>query len=99
MSSVFSIGRSGMQAARASLDLSARHIAQSGAAVGQRQRLVLQTVETGGVRAELAPDAGKQEDLNRDLVSQRQALHLYGANLRAVQTADRLLGSLLDERA
>lgn len=98
-SSVFSIGLSGMQAAQASLDLSARHMAQSGTAAAQGQRLSLQTVKTGGVRADLAPDTGKEEDLSRDLVSQRQALHLYVANLRIVQTADHLLGTLLDDLA
>jgi flagellar hook-associated protein FlgK len=99
MSSVFSIGLSGLQAAQASLDLSARRIAESGTPGLQRQRLVLQAAETGGVRADLAPDPGPGEDLANDLVSQRQALALYSANLRTVQTADQLLGALLDDRA
>lgn len=39
---------------------------------------------------------GGPSDLAAELVGQRQDRLLFDANLRSVQTADRLLGSLLD---
>jgi len=96
MSNSFSIGLSGMLAAQARLDLSAHHIANADTRGFQRQQVVAQSQPSGGVRTGLQATTGPGEDLARDLVSQRQALHLYTANLRTVQVADRMLGSLLD---
>lgn len=96
MSNTFSIGLSGMQAAQARLDRAAHNIANVDTGGLQRQQLVAQTQPSGGVRTALQATSGASQDLARDLVSQRQALHLYTANLRTVQVADRMLGTLLD---
>lgn len=49
-----------------------------------------------GQAAEVAPSLSQ---LGTELVGQRFDAHLYTANLRVVQTADRMLGSLLDRSA
>lgn len=95
-SSAFSIGLSGMQAAQMRLNVSAHNIANQATAGFARQQAVTQSQPSGGVRSEVRSLSGPVEDLAADLVSQRQAQHLYTANLRTVQVADRLLGSLLD---
>lgn len=73
---------------------------------GFRRQVVEQTAmpETGGVqtqvRREDAPQAGGDlARLAEDLVEQRAALHSYAANLKTIQTEDRMLGSLLDTQA
>lgn len=42
------------------------------------------------------PGQADTTDLSRELVGQKLDATLYTANLRTVQTADRVLGSLLD---
>jgi flagellar hook protein FlgE len=96
MSSSFSIGMSGMRAAQTRLDVAGHHIANSATPDFQRQRVVAASLENGGVRADVQPAGSQGEDLAADLVAQRQAQHLFTANLRTVQTADRMLGALLD---
>lgn len=96
MSIAFSIGLSGMQAAQVQLGVSAHHIANLATADLQRRQVASQSLPAGGVRTEVQSSAGMGEDLARDLVQQRQARHLYVANLRTVQAADHLLGTLLD---
>ena len=96
MSNLFSIGMSGMQAAQFRMDIAAHHIANASTPGFQRQQVVAQAQPSGGVRTESMPAAGSGENLAEDLVSQRQAMHLYSANLRTVQVADRMLGALLD---
>jgi flagellar hook-associated protein FlgK len=101
MSSSLSIGMSGMQAAQRRLDVSAHNIANVATDGFQRQRVLAQTQPTGGVGVQVEPDGSPAapafgQDLIADVVAQRQAQHLFTANLRTVQTADRMLGSLLD---
>jgi hypothetical protein len=48
-------------------------------------------------QVEAAPTYG--EDLAGDLVQQRLSLHVFTANLRTVQAADRMMGTLLDTLA
>ena len=59
--------------------------------------------ETGGVqtqvvREDVAP-AGDLGHLAEDLVEQRMALYSFAANLKTIETEDRMLGSLLDRTA
>lgn len=99
MNGIFSIGLSGMQAAQRRLDVSGHNVANAATQGFRRQQLVSQTDVAGGVSTQLRASAGYGEDLAADLIDQRLAQHLFTANLRTVQTADRLLGTLLDAKA
>jgi len=99
MNSAIAIGLSGMQAAQVRLDVSAHHIANVQTDDFQRQRVLTQSLPQGGVRTSVEPSPTYGEDLAGDLVEQRLSLHLFTANLRTVQTADRMMGSLLDTLA
>lgn len=101
MNAVLSIGMSGMQSAQARLHVAAHHIANLATDGFQRQRVVAQTQASGGVQTRVEGPSGAAsgafgQDLIADVVAQRESQHLYTANLRTVQTADRMLGSLLD---
>lgn len=102
-----SIGLSGMRAAQLHLNTSAHHIANAQTPNFQRQA-VHQTAQpgTGGVQAQTGPAAeagaspgGDLAHLAEDLVAQRMSAHSWAANLRTVQTQDRMLGALLDTQA
>ena len=82
MDNTFAIGRSGMQAAQSRLERSAGMIARAGAPLS--------------TPASEPEQPSFDDGLAEQLVAQRQAQHLFTANLRTVQTADRMLGSLLD---
>ena len=96
MNSIFSTGLSGMQAAQVRLGVSAHNVANTQTEGFRRQTVVAQTEPSGGVSTRLGTTAVAGEALATDLVDQRLAQHLFTANLRTVQTADRMLGSLLD---
>lgn len=103
--SATAIGLSGLRAAQTRLDTAAHNVANA-QTPGFRRQVVEQTAmpETGGVqtqvRREDAPQAGGDlARLAEDLVEQRAALHSYAANLKTIQTEDRMLGSLLDTQA
>lgn len=98
MNSTFAIGLSGMAAAQAQLSAAARHIAHAQVPGAARLSAPAQTAVPGGVTTALATTAGTAPDVAADLVAQRQAAHLFTANLRVVQTADHALGTLLDIR-
>lgn len=95
MNGIFQIGLSGMAAAQAQMGTAAHNVANAGTE-GFRRQQVQQADSGAGVRVTLtqAPEPGA--DLATDLVAERQALHLYTANLRTVQAADAALGHLLD---
>jgi len=46
-----------------------------------------------------SPEAPQQASLAGNLVEQRQALYSFAANLKTIETEDRMLGSLLDVQA
>ena len=96
MNSIFSTGLSGMQAAQVRLGVSAHNVANAPTEGFRRQQVAAQAVPSGGVSTQLTTAAVPGEALATDLVDQRLAQHLFTANLRTVQTADRMLGSLLD---
>lgn len=102
--SASAIGLSGLRAAQTQLDTAAHNVANAQTPGFQRHR-VEQTAEpeTGGVTTrvtrEADPQAGDGVALADDLVTQRQALYSFAANLKTIETEDRLLGSLLDTRA
>lgn len=99
MASLTSISLSGMAAAQARLGASAHNIANAMTPDFRRQTVAASEQADGGVSTTLGRTAGPGEDLATDLVTQREALYAFKANLRVVQTADAMLGALLDTRA
>jgi len=104
-SNAFTTGLSGMRAAQLRVDTSAHNVA-NGQTPGFQRQGVTQTAQPGlgGTQAQLArePEAGRNADfgsLAEDLVAQRMGVYSFAANLRTVQTQDRMLGALLDARA
>jgi flagellar hook-associated protein FlgK len=99
-------GLSGMRAAQLRLDTSAHNVANAQTPGFQRQ-VVTQTAQPGlgGVDAQIgqetAGDAagGDFGRLAEDMVAQRMSVYSFAANLRTVETQDRMLGTLLDARA
>jgi len=100
-------GLSGMRAAQLRLDTAAHNVANALTPGFQRQ-VVTQTAQPGlgGVNAQIErePQAASTAGapfghLAEDLVEQRMSLYSFAANLRTVETQDRMLGTLLDTRA
>jgi flagellar hook-associated protein FlgK len=101
--SATAIGLSGMRAAQRQLDSHAHNVANVQTPDFKRQ-VTTQTArpDTGGVDAQIARETEMSAPFDRladDLVGQRMSLYSFAANLRTVQTEDRMLGTLLDTRA
>lgn len=91
-------GASGMRAAQAQLDASAHNVANLQTPGFQRQPVQPNTQPAlGGVSAQ--EGSGGFNRLAEERVAQRVSLYSFAANLRAVQTQDVMLGTLLDVRA
>jgi flagellar basal body rod protein FlgB len=106
-SSATAIGLSGMRAAQQRLDTSAHNVANALTPGFQRQ-VVTQAAQPGlgGVDAQTgrAPEAASAGEgdfghLAEDMVAQRMSVYSFAANLRTVETQDRVLGALLDAKA
>lgn len=102
-SSATAIGLSGMRAAQRQLDSHAHNVANVQTPEFRRQ-VTTQTARpgSGGVDTQTAREPGVSAPFDRladDLVGQRMSLYSFAANLRTVQTEDRMLGTLLDTRA
>lgn len=97
MSSLASISLSGMNAAQTALDASAHNIANGNTAGFKRQLVVQSTAPNGGATTALtqAPDVGNA--LESDIVGQLSAKNAFLANLAVFRTANRMLGSLLNQ--
>ena len=107
LSNAAASGLSGMRAAQLRLDTSAHNVANAQTPGFQRQG-VTQTARPGlgGVDAqvvrepEAAPASGGDfGHLAQDMVEGRMSVYSFAANLRTVQTEDRMLGALLDAKA
>jgi flagellar hook-associated protein FlgK len=106
--SATAIGLSGMRAAQRSLDTSAHNIA-NGQTPGFQRQMVAHTAQPGigGVNTEVRRESATAPQQNgdglahmaADVVGQRVSLYSFAANLKAVQTQDRMMGSLLDAMA
>ncbi|AOF85985.1 putative flgG1 [Hydrogenophaga sp. RAC07] len=101
--SVTAIGLSGMRAAQLKLDSHAHNVANVQTPDFRRQ-VTVQTArpERGGVDTRIGREADVSAPFDRladDLVGQRMSLYSFAANLRTVQTEDRMLGTLLDTKA
>jgi hypothetical protein len=99
-SSAAAIGLSGMRAARLQLDSHAHNIANVQTPDFRRQVTTLTArPDAGGVDAQIGREAEASPPFDRlaeDLVGGRMSLYSFAANLRTVQTQDRMLGTLLD---
>lgn len=96
---------SGLNAAQQRLDTSAHNIANA-QTPGFRRQTVTQTAQPGGgvetrigQATETSTGTGDFGHLADDLVDQRISLYSFAANLKTLQTADRMLGTLLDREA
>ncbi len=101
-SSATAIGLSGMRAAQRQLDSHAHNVANVQTPDFRRQVTTQTARETGGVDTQITRETGAPAPFDRladDLVGQRLSLYSFAANLRTVQTEDRMLGSLLDTKA
>lgn len=99
MNALASIALSGMNAAQLRLGGSAHNIANALTPGFRRQVVVQQSVAEGGVSANVTRSPSAGAALAEDLVGQMSAGYQFVANLRVIQTQDRLLGALLDEEA
>ena len=105
--SLSSIGQSGMRAAQRQLDTTAHNLANASTPGFQRQTVVTSAqAGLGGVTTQVRqqapagePSGLNAEHLAEDSVAQRLAVYHFAANLRTVETEDRVLGALLDVRA
>ena len=106
-SSAATIGLSGMRAAQQRLDTSAHNVANALTPGFQRQ-VVTQSAQPGlgGVDAQTGRASGTAsagggdfDHLAEDMVAQRMSVYSFAANLRTVETQDRVLGALLDAKA
>lgn len=93
---LLSIAQSGLQAAQTRLDVSANNVANA-QTEGFRALEVEATPQAGGgVSTQVAPGPIPGVDLATELVQQRAASYDFKASLKMIETADRLMGSLLD---
>ena len=88
-----------MSTAQTRLGAAAHNIANALSADFRRQTLITQTRAGGGVDTSFGSAANVGEDLTADLVAQHESLYAFKANLRVIQTADAMLGTLLDTAA
>jgi Flagella basal body rod protein len=107
LSSASASALSGMRAAQLRLDSGAHNVANAQTPGFQRQA-VTQSARPGlgGVEAQVVREAdtastssGDFSHLAQDLVEGRMSVYSFAANLRVVETEERMLGTLLDERA
>ncbi len=99
MSAISSIAVSGVQAASARMDAAAHNIANAQTPGFHRQQVHARSQETAGVMTTVGQADEVGPDLARDLVEQKAASYQYKANLKTIQTADQMMGSLLDLKA
>ena len=101
--STTSIALSGMNAAMLQLDVSAGNVANAQTPGYRKQAVALEAVPEGqGVKAQVTqtlrtPDA--QGGLAGEMVGQLAATYYFRANLKVLQTEERMTGSLLDTQA
>ena len=98
MTPIASIASSGLRAAQLQMGTSAHNVANLNTPRFQRQSVALQAEPTGGVSATVHT-AGGATRLEEEAVAQMSATYSFRAQLQVMRTADRMLGTLLDERA
>ena len=96
MSSISSIGLSGMNAAQTALSASAFNIANLGTDGFRRQQVEQTPVVPSGVSASLGQAAVPGDAMVTDMVDMLQAKNAFLANLAVFKTNAKLAGTLLD---
>ncbi len=99
MNPVLSTAASGLQAAQARLNSTAHNVANAQTEGFQRQQTTGQALPSGGVQTQTGRVPQPGADLAQDTVERISAAYSFQANLKTVQTADAMLGALLDTRA
>ena len=100
MPSITSISTSGLQAAQVRLQTSAHNIANTQTDGFHRQTVVQQARPAGaGVDATVVRSPTEAAALAADVVEQLSAKNAFLANAAVLRTGNRVLGSLLDDRA
>ena len=99
MNSLSSIALSGLQAAQLSMASAGHNIANAVTPGFRRQVTQQQAVEGGGVATTIARAPVEGEALADDLVMLKLGVSLFKANVKVLQTQERMLGTLLDETA
>ena len=99
MNFLANIAQSGMQAAQTQLQASAHNVANLVTPGFRRQEVEQRAQPDGGVSASISRAATAGSALESDVVTQLQARHAFLANLAVFKAADRMAGTLLDEKA
>lgn len=99
MTAIPSISLSGVHAAQMRLDAAANNIANGQTPGFKRDQVVQQTQERAGVVTVVGKAQEVGPALAADIIEQMQASLTYRANLRSIQTDQRMQGSLLDLKA
>ena len=101
MSSLSSIGSSGLQAAQLRLDASANNVANMNTPNYRRQVVQQEaTADSAGVRATVQREPQAEGvALEQEAVEQMSATYAFKANLQTIKTQDEMMGSLLDVKA
>lgn len=99
MSISLSTALSGMSVAQERLRASASNVAASGTGDLRRLQVEAQTLEGGGVKAQLRQVPASGQVPEQDLINQHGATYTFVANLRVLQTQVRAEGALLDIQA
>lgn len=99
MNSALSIAQSGMQVSRLQMDTAAHNVANNLTPGFRRQTINQSEQAGGGVTATLDRMPEKGADLAGDMVGQKMASYVFVANLRTIQTEQKMVGSLLDATA
>jgi flagellar basal body rod protein FlgG len=99
MTTLAHIALSGMNAARAQLDVAAHNIANLNTPGFRRHEVVQQSQAEGGVSTVARRQSEAEGDaLAQDVVQQLQAKNAFLANLAVFKRSDEALGSLLDSK-
>lgn len=96
MNSIASIAASGMNAAWLGVDVAANNIANAMTPGYRREQLQQQADPAGGVSVSVSQLPAAGDELAADIVGQQMAAYSFKANARVLQTADRMMGTLLD---
>lgn len=98
MNPVISTAASGLQAAQARLGSVAHNVVNAQTEGFQRQSTTTQALPSGGVQAQTRRMPQPGADWAQDTVERISATYSFQANLKTLQTADSMLGVLLDTR-
>lgn len=96
MKPVSTIALSGMQAARVQLDVAAHNIANVQTPGFRRQQVAQQAQPEGGVTTTVSLVNTPGPDSTGDVVNQLGAGYAFVANLKTIETDQKMTGTLLD---